>query len=306
MKCRLRHRWRDALPQIAAIVLLAGWWSPAAAQTPAAQGQQGQPAQMNMADHRGGIRGVVRNESGAPVAGATVTAISAENGAKFEATTDTQGAYSFTALPVGNYEITISSSGMMAFRRTGVGIEMDRTGSLDIMLNEHGTAHADGRLMIEGAWIRAAPPGAHMRAGYATLRNGGDAPLVVRGARSDAFGEVSMHSTQIEDGIARMRELPEITLAPGERVVLVAHDHVYERLAPHDATGAADASGVRAFTVGTGGARLYAFKEAHALSEVRDGATHGVLRLTLGAGRYRWAFVGIEGEVRDVGEGACR
>ena len=83
-----------------------------------------------------------------------------------------------------------------------------------------GTAHADGRLMIEGAWIRAAPPGAHMRAGYATLRNGGDAPLVVRGARSDAFGEVSMHSTQIEDGIARMRELPEITLAPGERVVL--------------------------------------------------------------------------------------
>ena len=142
MKCRLRHRWRDALPQIAAIALLAVWWSPAAAQTPAAPGQQGQPAQMNMADHRGGVRGVVRNESGAPVAGATVTAINAENGAKFEATTDTQGAYAFTALPVGNYEITISSSGMTAFRRTGVGIEMDRTGSLDIMLNAASAAAA--------------------------------------------------------------------------------------------------------------------------------------------------------------------
>lgn len=142
MKCRLRQRWRDALPQIAAIALLAVWWSPAAAQTPAAQGQQGQPAQMNMADHRGGVRGIVRNESGAPVAGATVTAISAENGAKFEATTDIQGAYSFSALPVGNYEITISSSGMMAFRRTGVGIEMDRTGSLDIMLNAASAAAA--------------------------------------------------------------------------------------------------------------------------------------------------------------------
>ena len=115
MKCRLRHRWRDALPQIATIALLAVGLSPAAAQTPAAQGQQGQPAQMNMADHRGGVRGVVRNESGAPVAGATVTAINAENGAKFEATTDTQGAYSFTALPVGNYEITISSSGSTRF-----------------------------------------------------------------------------------------------------------------------------------------------------------------------------------------------
>jgi hypothetical protein len=104
----------------------------------------------------------------------------------------------------------------------------------------------------------------------------------------------------------RMRDALATLHAAGADIVLVAHDHVYERLAPHDATGAADASGVRAFTVGTGGARLYAFKEAHALSEVRDGATLGVLRLTLGAGRYRWAFVGIEGEVRDAGEGACR
>jgi 3',5'-cyclic AMP phosphodiesterase CpdA len=105
---------------------------------------------------------------------------------------------------------------------------------------------------------------------------------------------------------ARMRDALAALHAAGAEIVLVAHDHVYERLAPHDATGAADASGVRAFTVGTGGARLYAFTEAHPLSEVRDSAAHGVLRLTLGAGRYRWAFVGIEGAVRDAGEGACR
>ena len=67
--------------------------------------------------------------------GAAVTAVNAENGAKFEATTDAQGNYSFGALPVGNYEISISSAGNMAFRRTGVGIEMDRTGTLDITLN---------------------------------------------------------------------------------------------------------------------------------------------------------------------------
>jgi periplasmic copper chaperone A len=83
-----------------------------------------------------------------------------------------------------------------------------------------GVAQADGRLLVEHAWIRAAPPGAPMRAGYAILRNGGDAPLSVRGARSDAFGSVTMHATQIDDGVARMRELPEITLAPGERIVL--------------------------------------------------------------------------------------
>lgn len=81
-------------------------------------------------------------------------------------------------------------------------------------------AHAEGRLVIEDAWILAAPPGAGMRAGYAILRNGGDAPLVVHKARSDAFGDVTMHATQIDDGVARMRELAEIAIAPGERVVL--------------------------------------------------------------------------------------
>lgn len=83
-----------------------------------------------------------------------------------------------------------------------------------------GAVQADGRLVVEDAWIRTAPPGAPMRAGYATLRNGGDAPLVVRGARSDAFGAVTMHATQIDDGVARMRELSEIRLDPGEKVVL--------------------------------------------------------------------------------------
>ena len=111
-------------------------WSPATAQTPAT------PAQMNMADHRGGIRGAVRNDSGAPVQGATVTAINQENGAKFESTTDAQGNYSFGALPVGKYDLTISSAGMTAFRRTGIAIEMDRNATLDIAMDAASAAEA--------------------------------------------------------------------------------------------------------------------------------------------------------------------
>ena len=83
-----------------------------------------------------------------------------------------------------------------------------------------GVAQADGKLMVDDAWIRTAPPGAAMRAGYAVLRNDGDAPLVVRAARSDVFAAVTIHATQMDGGVARMRELPEIRLAPGERVVL--------------------------------------------------------------------------------------
>ena len=58
-------------------------------------------------DHRGGIRGTVRGANNAPVADTAVTAVDATTGARFEATTDAQGAYAFGALPVGNYNITV-------------------------------------------------------------------------------------------------------------------------------------------------------------------------------------------------------
>jgi copper(I)-binding protein len=81
-------------------------------------------------------------------------------------------------------------------------------------------AHAAGRLQIVDAWIRTAPPGAMMLAGYATLRNAGDAPLTVVGADSTAFADVSLHESVEADGVARMRALGAIEIAPGASVVL--------------------------------------------------------------------------------------
>ena len=67
---------------------------------------------MNMAnmDHRGGIRGTVRGANNAPVANTAVTAVEVANGARFEAMTDAQGAYTFGALPVGSYNVTVVSA----------------------------------------------------------------------------------------------------------------------------------------------------------------------------------------------------
>lgn len=79
-------------------------------------------------------------------------------------------------------------------------------------------AQAAGRLTVEDAWIRAAPPGAMMLAGYMVLGNAGDAPVVVTAADSDAFGDVSMHRTVEERGVARMRPLERVAVAPGQRV----------------------------------------------------------------------------------------
>ena len=82
-----------------------------------------------------------------------------------------------------------------------------------------GQAMAAGKLAIERAWIRTAPPGAMMLAGYATLRNRGDTPLIVSGADSADFGSVSLHQSLEENGVERMRPLGEIEIAPGASVV---------------------------------------------------------------------------------------
>ena len=104
---------------------------------------QEKPAQMNMADHRGALQGRVRNGAGAPVADTEVLAISAENGAEFRSTTDAQGAYSFGALPVGKYDVTLTSTaGLTTFRRRGVDVAMDGKVTLDITLDAASAAEA--------------------------------------------------------------------------------------------------------------------------------------------------------------------
>ena len=81
-------------------------------------------------------------------------------------------------------------------------------------------ASAAGHLEIEGAWIRTAPPGSMMLAGYATLRNSGDAPVTVTGASSEAFGDVSLHESVEVDGVARMKAIGAVEIAPGATMLL--------------------------------------------------------------------------------------
>lgn len=71
-----------------------------------------------------------------------------------------------------------------------------------------------------GAWIRIAPPGAMMLAGYLTLTNNGDAVVELESVHSDAFGSVELHRTEIVDGVSRMRAVPNLSIAPGESVQL--------------------------------------------------------------------------------------
>ena len=93
--------------------------------------------------------------------------------------------------------------------------------------------------------------------------------------------------------------------AAGVDVLLVGHDHMYERFAPQAATGAADAAGIRQFTVGTGGYVLYQQQRVAPNSEVVIDDVHGVLVMTLEPASYRWSFVMTDGTELDSGEAAC-
>ena len=89
-------------------------------------------------------------------------------------------------------------------------------------------------------------------------------------------------------------------------VVLVGHDHDYERFAPQRADGVRDQRrGLRGFVVGTGGKNLRTFTKVRANSESRDVTTFGVLELTLGSDAYAWRFRPAVGTFTDAGSARC-
>jgi hypothetical protein len=90
-------------------------------------------------------------------------------------------------------------------------------------------------------------------------------------------------------------------------VIVVGHDHNYQRYAPQTANGVADAeNGIRQFVVGTGGLSHYTFDRTAPNFEVGDDRTFGVLELTLSATGYAWRFVPVAGEsFTDSGTGTC-
>lgn len=100
----------------------------------------------------------------------------------------------------------------------------------------------------------------------------------------------------------------DLLYAAGADVVLDGHDHDYERFAPQNPQGQADAArGILEFVVGTGGRSHYPFPGGPQPNTlVRNDATFGVLKLTLHAGSYDWEFVPVAGKTfTDSGSGTC-
>ena len=100
----------------------------------------------------GGIRGQIVDESGSPLAGATVVALHAPSGTSSTTMTDSDGIYSFRNLRVGGpYEVTVSSSRYDAQTAMLPNIGIGAPSTLDILV----TAGGDSASTVEDIIVTA-------------------------------------------------------------------------------------------------------------------------------------------------------
>ena len=100
-------------------------------------------------------------------------------------------------------------------------------------------------LKVESAWIREAPATAGSLAGYAVLSNAGGKALSVVGAQSAAFAQVQMHESLTENGVAKMRELGRLEIAPGAKVEFAPGGKHFMLINPKPGLKAGDAVAVK-------------------------------------------------------------
>jgi hypothetical protein len=122
-----------------------------------------------------------------------------------------------------------------------------------------------------------------------------------------AYFHRPLFSSGVYGSTPQVQPLWNILYAGGVDLVLNGHEHHYERFAPQTTGGIADSvTGIEQIIVGTGGGNLRGVRETPALnSVVRVYGHFGILKLTLGTGEYRTAFLGTDGRVWDAGAGKC-
>lgn len=73
---------------------------------------------------------------------------------------------------------------------------------------------------LRDGWVRLLPVAMPMTAGFGRIENRCPTPVVVIGASSPAFADVSLHETRIVDGVSRMRAVAQLPVAANGTVTL--------------------------------------------------------------------------------------
>jgi copper(I)-binding protein len=78
-----------------------------------------------------------------------------------------------------------------------------------------------GDLTVTSPWTRATPGGSKIAGGYLKITNNGRSTDRFVGAKSDASDRVEIHEMSMNDGVMKMRPLPNgLEIKPGETVEL--------------------------------------------------------------------------------------
>jgi calcineurin-like phosphoesterase family protein len=110
--------------------------------------------------------------------------------------------------------------------------------------------------------------------------------------------------------VVGLRDLWSLMDGASVDVLLVGHNHMYQRWAAQDVSGVRDADGIVEFIVGTGGRSLYPLgKKPRPKNIVAiQNKAFGALQLTLHARSYDYRWVGLPTDPRfiDAGSITCR
>ncbi len=95
-------------------------------------------AQANAAN--GAIEGIVKDESGHAIPGATVIVTQMDTGIKRELLTNDDGIFRAPLLPTGKYSVEVKLEGFTPFKQEGIVVTVGRTVSMNVVLKVKGTA----------------------------------------------------------------------------------------------------------------------------------------------------------------------
>jgi hypothetical protein len=80
------------------------------------------------------LLGIVSDPAGAPVTGARVTVTNIDTGLERNIASDQSGSYSFTALPVGQYRITVERTGFSKYVQNGITLVVAQSATVPVKL----------------------------------------------------------------------------------------------------------------------------------------------------------------------------
>lgn len=123
-----------------------------------------------------------------------------------------------------------------------------------------------------------------------------------------AYWHHSYYTSGTRGGTREVKPFVQALYGDHADLLLVAHNHFYERFAPQDPDGKLDlVQGIREIIVGTGGRSLPVFgRSSYPNSEAFGASSFGVLKVTLRPLSYDWEFVPVAGySFVDSGTSLC-